>query len=414
MKSVSNRITMILSVIGFLVAALLVAKHFQPDLAPCGTIGDCHGALNSDYGHVGPIPTAVFGAGMYAVLFALCLLRGRALSSLRSQETAAAAAYATAGASPDSEATGEPPTTPGVSDSTLPLRKQVGKLDMGIWLLALAGTGISFWLQYVAIFQLLSFCPYCFTSACTITLIFLLATRDYLIDGRKLSGEQKMLGGILAFIAVMMTFMIWPNVQEQIAAGRRANPKPVDVTPTIDRTKIITSDVDIKGDKNAKYMLVEFADYQCPACHRAVKLAEDILKTHPDIKLIFRNFPLPMHKFSREAAAAAEAARLQGKFWPMHDMIYENQEAMEKPDFNPDKAFSSYAEKLGLDVAKFDKDRQSSATEEHIQTDVDSATAGGVNMTPSFFFVSPTQIWRFAGTNELITALADKTHKMWQ
>ena len=70
----------------------------------------------------------------------------------------------------------------------------------------------------------------------------------------------------------------------------------------------------------------EFGDFECPTCAKLATFLDQLIKEyHPRVRLIFRNFPLPMHQFARDAALAAEAAGLQGRYWEMHDMLYREQ-----------------------------------------------------------------------------------------
>lgn len=419
-RSLSNTITQALAVIGFLIATLLTVQHFMPQVKlPCSKFGGCQGALSSKYGKVGPIPTAALGAGMYAVIFGLCRARRRQLSELRQEETARARAYATSAAATETE--GEAGTASAESapvrdsDTTLPIRSQISRLDMSLWGIALLGTGISLWLQYVSLFQVLSFCPYCLASALMITLIFVLASRDYLLDGRTLTGEQKMLGALLAFIFVLFGFIFVPNILGQIRYVTTPRFTTEDVTASMKRDRIVGGDLNFKGDPKAPYTLVKFADYQCPSCKEAVKDVDEILKSDPRIRFAFRNFPLSIssHLWARPAAEAAEAARNQGKFWEMHDAIYEHQEDMKRPNFSVEQ-FADYAAKLGMDRQTFLKDMSSEKTKKRVEADLADGEYGGVSGTPTFFFASSKSVWRLGGVQELKKALANPDHPMWK
>ena len=139
--------------------------------------------------------------------------------------------------------------------------------------------------------------------------------------------------------------------------------------------------------KNAKGVtLVEYGDFQCPACsayHTIIK--QVIAKYQDDISFQFRNFPLSqIHQNARAAARAAEAADKQGKYWAMHDAIYEQQQSWESVG-DPKAVFESYAEQLGLDKVKFQQDYASSAVNETINADFAEGQKLGVDSTPSFF-----------------------------
>ena len=136
-----------------------------------------------------------------------------------------------------------------------------------------------------------------------------------------------------------------------------------------------------QGPENAPLVLVKYGDYQCPYCRQAFPIVKRIQKFFKDdLRFVFRNFPLSTaHPNAMDAAAAAEAAALQGKFWEMHDLLYENQENLEK------EALLQYGEKLKLDMKKFKKDMEGQAVADKIAADFDGGVRSGVNGTPSFF-----------------------------
>ncbi len=136
-----------------------------------------------------------------------------------------------------------------------------------------------------------------------------------------------------------------------------------------------------QGNLDSDLVIVEYGDYQCPYCGAAYPVLKELMKEFgTQIKFVFRNFPLSeMHQYARAAALAAEAANLQGKFWEMHDAIYENQE-----DLNEDFLLE-LAEKLKLDIPKFKKDIDSTELADRVDSDFESGIVSGVNGTPSFY-----------------------------
>lgn len=137
----------------------------------------------------------------------------------------------------------------------------------------------------------------------------------------------------------------------------------------------------IQGAAGARLTLVEFGDYQCPYCGAAYPVVKSLQKEFgKELRFVFRNFPLTqMHPYALVAAEAAEAAALQGKFWEMHDLIYENQ-----ADLEPDR-LPVWAEKAGLDLAKFGDAIRHGEIAKRIKEDRASGIHSGVNGTPSFF-----------------------------
>lgn len=137
----------------------------------------------------------------------------------------------------------------------------------------------------------------------------------------------------------------------------------------------------IQGKKDADIVIVEYGDYQCPYCGAAYPVLKEIMKKYgKQIKFVFRNFPLSeMHQYARPAAIVAEAAALQGKFWEMHDAIYENQRTLSEP------FLLELVEKLDLDPHQFNTDIKKSELAAKVDSDFESGILSGVNGTPSFF-----------------------------
>ena len=141
-----------------------------------------------------------------------------------------------------------------------------------------------------------------------------------------------------------------------------------------------------QGNKDSKIILVEYADFQCPACGIYYPLVKDINKEFGDkILFVYRNFPLSqIHQNADLAAHAAEAAGKQNKFWEMHDMIFDNQNVWSENRGARD-IFIKYAENLKLDVEKFKGDIDSKEVASKVSNDYQSGIASGVNSTPTFF-----------------------------
>jgi protein-disulfide isomerase len=145
----------------------------------------------------------------------------------------------------------------------------------------------------------------------------------------------------------------------------------------------VSDSVHVLGPADALITLEEFGDFQCPPCG---KLSEPINGLRKDYKLrvIYREFPLPMHAHAREAALAAEAAGRQGKFWPMHDLLYQEQDVWAKST-DARARFNSYAQRLGLDLSRFDRDVDSQDVKEQVELDQRRGAVIGVKNTPTIF-----------------------------
>lgn len=137
--------------------------------------------------------------------------------------------------------------------------------------------------------------------------------------------------------------------------------------------------------KNANVTVVEFADFQCPACGAFHPFVKQVLKKDTGkFTFIYRHFPLPQHKNARLAAKAAEAAGEQDKFWEMSDTLFEKQNEWSESD-DALSIFATYAKPLGLNVDTFTQEVKSNKFDQTIQTDYSDGTNVGVDSTPTFF-----------------------------
>ncbi|MFC3356979.1 MULTISPECIES: DsbA family protein [Sphingobacterium] len=137
----------------------------------------------------------------------------------------------------------------------------------------------------------------------------------------------------------------------------------------------------ILGNGQADLTIVEYGDYQCPHCGKAHPVIKEMMaELGSQIRFVFRNFPLSeMHPYAKSAALAAEAAALQGKFWEMHDAIFENQNSLN------DQWLLDMAQQLELDMDKFRSDLNDESIVDRVEGDFESGMMSGVNGTPTFF-----------------------------
>jgi len=143
-----------------------------------------------------------------------------------------------------------------------------------------------------------------------------------------------------------------------------------------------------KGTADATLSVVEYSDFQCPYCKNYQPVIDSLVSEFGNhIKLVYRAFPLrSIHPNAQIAAQAAESASLQGKFWEMHDKLFENQEAWSKQSSSDAKtSFESYAKELGLDLEKYKDDFGSSAVKNAIDDSYQSGMDSGVQGTPTIF-----------------------------
>jgi protein-disulfide isomerase len=141
----------------------------------------------------------------------------------------------------------------------------------------------------------------------------------------------------------------------------------------------------IRGNPNAPVTLEEYGDFQCPPCGMFATFLGQLEKEYDSrLRVVFRNFPLSMHEHAREAALAAEAAGLQGRFWEMHDVLYREQEAWSKAS-NARELFESYAGMIGLDLDKFRKDMDGEKARARVEADRQRGESLGIKITPTLF-----------------------------
>ena len=160
----------------------------------------------------------------------------------------------------------------------------------------------------------------------------------------------------------------------------------------------------IKGNPEAAVTLVEFSDFQCPACASFQPVMEKVMKSYGDkLRFEYKHFPLPIHPYAQQAALAAEAAGQQGKFYEYHDLLFKNQQAW-STSVTPGSLFIQYAEELGLDIDQFRRQQKSSILRDAIRGDLAEARELGLTGTPTFFLNG--ERMEIATFEEFITQIA--------
>jgi len=179
-------------------------------------------------------------------------------------------------------------------------------------------------------------------------------------------------------------FATLAEIQSDLADLKKAQP----VAPTRRRTgpdpdkiyEVKINGAPVRGPQDAKVTIVEFSDFQCPYCGRVSPTLERLLKEYPeDVRLVYKHLPLSFHKGALPAAKAAVAAGRQGKFWQMHDELFQNQGDLSEAKF------VELAGGLGLDVERFREDYRSAAVATEVAQDMNEARRLGVTGTPGFF-----------------------------
>ena len=153
-----------------------------------------------------------------------------------------------------------------------------------------------------------------------------------------------------------------------------------------------------EGPIDAPLTLVEYGDYQCPYCGAAYPVVKRLQKTlGKKLRFVFRNFPLTqIHPYALIAAEAAEAAALQGKFWEMHDLLFEEQNLLKH------EIITLWAKRIALDLGQFENDIKQDVVEKRIKEDRQSGIRSGVNGTPTFFINGT----RYDGSHDYNSLLA--------
>lgn len=140
-----------------------------------------------------------------------------------------------------------------------------------------------------------------------------------------------------------------------------------------------------KGAQNPKVTLVEYSDFQCPACASYFPMLEKAVAEYSDrMSFTYRHFPLTQHKNALGASYASEAAGKQGKFWEMHQIIFEHQTDWAEEN-NASAIFEGYAKELGLDLARFKTDVASTEIKDAVAHDKETGLRSGIDSTPSFY-----------------------------
>lgn len=154
----------------------------------------------------------------------------------------------------------------------------------------------------------------------------------------------------------------------------------------------------IQGPAEAAVTLVEYGDYECPYCGAAYPIIKELQERMGErLRFVFRNFPITTsHPHAEQAAEAAEAAAAQGRFWQMHDLLYENQQRLGDEDLR------AYAGQLGLEVEPFDQELAEHVHAPRVREDFMSGVRSGVNGTPTFYING----LRYDDSYELDTLLA--------
>ena len=171
-----------------------------------------------------------------------------------------------------------------------------------------------------------------------------------------------------------------PHAGHDHGAEGPARPSAPPAEQVVYRKVPLRADDPVRGPREAPVTVVLFSDYECPFCARVEPTLKKLEQEYAGkVRIVFKHLPLPMHQQAKSASIAAEAAREQGKFWQMHDKLFDTER------LSP-AVYEQYAKEIGLDVARFNKAMQGEAGKKRVEGDLELAGQLGVNGTPTMFF----------------------------
>lgn len=199
-----------------------------------------------------------------------------------------------------------------------------------------------------------------------------LATRES-GDKKKKTASILLWSFIILFVAGTVVFMAMQASKNPIAEYSGGSVKAADASDWVKGAPL----------KDTKVTLIEYSDFQCPACGAYYPMVKQLGQEFKNVSIVYRHFPLTQHANARVAAQAAEAAGQQGKFWEMHNMLFDNQNSWAGSK-SAEQIFTAYAQTLELDMEKFKTDFNSAKTKTKIESDYQGAVSV-IDGTPTFF-----------------------------
>lgn len=342
-----NRATIILSAVGFFIAAVLSLQHIWHKEIPCGGSNDCTAVAAHPSSYFMGVPVAFFGAAGYLALLAIGMIR--ALT--------------------------------GKTDSS--------QFVLPGYIMSIIGFFTSWYLQYVAYFQVRATCKWCVGSAIVMTIIFAVYSKYYSVAGRSSAGEDEaaaspvktdlVIGTVGLLAASLFAFGIVQNGNKVSMMIEEVDSKAA--------SSLVATPGNILGDESAKVTLVEFADLCCPTCRKGFPKLQGLKTKFGDkIRIVYRHFPLfriPGHEMTTIASVASEVAAERGKFWAFA-AAYTSVEDVQK---TPEEVFAA-AESVGIDKALIEKainDENSPAMQRMLRDYKAGLEVFKVGGTPTFF-----------------------------
>jgi protein-disulfide isomerase len=248
--------------------------------------------------------------------------------------------------------------------------------------MAVLGFVESCFLFFIQLLDLKAFCTWCLGSALAATAIFILSWFDGHpeVDSSKETKELQFQFTMIALTLILGAILILALTIP------RSNGTPPTIAPVSSEAEsaalsiLNRSDISFEGPKDAKVTLIEFADFQCPACRQAYPEVQKVLKKYEGkIRFAYREFPLPIHEYAKGAAVAAVCADHQGKLYPYADVMFTGDAKLTRDDLVHDAA------DLRLDMNVFMSCLEATSTREAVARDVTDGDTLGVTQTPTFF-----------------------------
>ncbi len=317
----------------------------------------CDVVRASSYAHLWGLPLPVYGVAMYAVLALLIFAEG------------------------------------------LVGARRARGIRFGVAAISGAGFIASLYLSGIEAFVLHAWCAWCVVSALAISFILMLAV----LEIRRPAPSPEPAAAVaearrLLIVSIVALIVGVPGFLFLMRSGTL--PPVQTASAEILRERLVRPDSHIAGNpaqSGTPVTVVEFGDFQCPACGRAQTVVGEIRRKYADqVRFVFRQFPLSsVHMHADSAAEASECAAEQGKFWEAEEKLYQNQNDLSEP------ALERYAEGVGLNLDRFRRCMSTSATRARVRRDVEDGHALGVRVTPTFFvgghmIEGPFEITQFA------------------
>lgn len=361
-----HRVAVVIALVGVAVSAftLNVGHNLQTDagytsFCNLGGVVDCDAVLTSRWGTFAGVPVALWAIGVFALGALLAL--------------------------------------PGAMGA-----RDVGLADLLLLALVSGSLGFALVLLGVAAIVLQHACLLCLTLDAVIVAWFVtvgplagrfsMSARQPWLRRRSTAYAATVAGMLVAVAAGAVEAMRQPATATTVAEVKAADARFFDVymqLPVVAPGDVEGAVRHVKGGEAASITIVEFSDFQCPACAQAFADLRDLVRGRSDVRLIFRHFPLDaacnaamthsMHPDACLAAAGAECAAQQDRFWDYHDRLFEDQRALDR-----DSLFR-HARELGLDIPAFRTCLDDPATMERVRADVAAGTRMGVDSTPTIF-----------------------------